>query len=133
MILTASVFCWAGASKLADSTEAQSILEFVVGRSVPTIAFQILGAFELAIGAWLFSGLARQLGTMIAVFAVFSFSAFIAIAISMGFRGTCGCLGLEETALSSLYRNAILLGMLGAGCLVGSTRGSTRGQMEVES
>jgi len=107
------VFFWAGASKLRrPELIAMTLVDLGVARGIRPALGLALGGLEVALAAWLVSGVAPAAATAAAGAALALFAAAILAALVAGKRVACMCFGDHSATMSgwTLARTAALAG-----------------------
>lgn len=101
---------YAAVHKAVDPQDAHKLIEATLPALPAATLVRCAVAVEWALGLVLISGF-RQRAAFLALLCLLAmFSGVLYRARLAGFSGSCGCLGLDQSASSALIRNAVLAG-----------------------
>ncbi|MCW5766866.1 MAG: hypothetical protein KIT68_12930 [Phycisphaeraceae bacterium] len=124
-LVLGALFLWAAAAKSLSPDEAMRFVVSVL-KVAPAIANWVIWLTifgEIALGVWLISGVGGPMSSLTAMVVLGCFSGLILYAVTRGFTGGCGCVGIAMSARSALIRNSCLIG---AALLAAAVRGSSK-------
>lgn len=111
LLLLAVVFAAAGASKLMSPDPFRNTLRKLAPKRLVPAAALAIPLFELALAAWLLSGVAPRQAAGVAIVVLLAFTAVLLRMWRRGLSG-CGCFGeAADSAPSGIARNVILIAL----------------------
>jgi hypothetical protein len=136
LVVCSVILVWSGAGKLRSPEDARLFVAAIFPSVTPVVAAGIVTAasiFELFLAAWLSAGLLTPRSrprTALATFAVLmlAMAALLALAMSRGFEGSCGCFGSGGAGASTaVLRTACLAIVAGMGIVYAPRARKSRG------
>lgn len=106
---------YAAVHKSIDPQDAHKLIKATLPALPAVTLVRLTVALEWILGLILIAGVRQRAAFLALLLLLAMFSGVLYRARLAGFSGSCGCLGLDQSASSALIRNAILAaaGMLG--------------------
>ena len=111
LLLLAAVFAAAGVSKILSPEPFRATLRKLMPAPLAAGASRAIPALELALSAWLLTGVAARQAAGVAIVVLLAFTAVLLRMLRRGLSG-CGCFGeAVDSAPAGLARNVILIAL----------------------